>query len=105
MLSKTAPWLWLFQTMFFRCKILFKIWAAYDTPRHRVILKKGFIKAASQLGFEVVKTKPFLDSFYISMMSEKYKQSLFYFLKGLFIGASNLFSFSKNKLYTYVLKP
>ena len=68
----------------FDAKFYSKFWAAYDTPRHRVhFTKKGFIKAASQLGFEVVKTKPlFLDSFYISMMSEKYKQSLFYFLKG-----------------------
>ena len=70
----------------FDAKFYSKFWAAYDTPRHRVhFTKKGFIKAASQLGFDVVKTKPlFLDSFYISMMSEKYKQSLFYFLKGLF---------------------
>ena len=93
----------------FDAKFYSKFWAAYDTPRHRVhFTKKGFIKAASQLGFEVVKTKPlFLDSFYISMMSEKYKQSLFYFLKGLFIGAlSNLFFFFTKQAssHTYVLK-
>jgi ubiquinone/menaquinone biosynthesis C-methylase UbiE len=93
----------------FDAKFYSKFWAAYDTPRHRVhFTKKGFIKAAGQLGFEVVKTKPlFLDSFYISMMSEKYKQSLFYFLKGLFIGAlSNLFFFFTKQAssHTYVLK-
>jgi 2-polyprenyl-3-methyl-5-hydroxy-6-metoxy-1,4-benzoquinol methylase len=93
----------------FDAKFYSKFWAAYDTPRHRVhFTKKGFIKVASQLGFEVVKTKPlFLDSFYISMMSEKYKQSLFYFLKGLFIGAlSNLcFLFTKQaSSHVYVLK-
>ena len=93
----------------FDAKFYSKFWAAYDTPRHRVhFTKKGFIKAASQLGFEVVKTKPlFLDSFYISMMSEKYKQSPFYFLKGLFIGAlSNLFFFFTKQAssHTYVLK-
>ena len=93
----------------FDAKFYSKFWAAYDTPRHRIhFTKKGFIKAASQLGFDVVKTKPmFLDSFYISMMSEKYKQSLFYFLKGLFIGAlSNLFFFFTKQAssHTYVLK-
>ena len=93
----------------FDAKFYSKFWAAYDTPRHRVhFTKKGFIKAASQLGFEVVKTKPlFLDSFYISMMSEKHKQSLFYFLKGFFIGAlSNLsFLFTKQaSSHVYVLK-
>ena len=93
----------------FDSKFYSKFWAAYDTPRHRVhFTKKGFIKAANKLGFEVVKTKPlFLDSFYISMMSEKYKQSLFYFLKGFFIGTlSNLcFFFTKQaSSHVYVLK-
>jgi len=93
----------------FDSKFYSKFWAAYDTPRHRVhFTKKGFVKAANKLGFEVVKTKPlFLDSFYISMMSEKYKQSLFYFLKGFFIGTlSNLcFFFTKQaSSHVYVLK-
>ena len=93
----------------FDAKFYSKFWAAYDTPRHRVhFTKKGFIKAANQLGFDVVKTKPlFLDSFYISMMSEKYKQSLFYFLKGFFIGAlsSLCFLFTKQaSSHVYVLK-
>ena len=93
----------------FDSKFYSKFWAAYDTPRHRVhFTKKGFVKAANKLGFEVVKAKPlFLDSFYISMMSEKYKQSLFYFLKGFFIGAlSNLcFLFTKQaSSHVYVLK-
>ena len=93
----------------FDAKFYSKFWAAYDTPRHRVhFTKKGFVKAAKQLGFDVVKTKPlFLDSFYISMMSEKYKQSIFYFLKGFFIGAlSNLcFLFTKQaSSHVYVLK-
>ena len=93
----------------FDAKFYSKFWAAYDTPRHRVhFTKKGFVKAASKLGFDVVKTKPlFLDSFYVSMMSEKYKQSLFYFLKGFFIGTlSNLcFFFTKQaSSHVYVLK-
>tara|TARA_B100000161_G_scaffold170429_1_gene122146 strand:+ start:4795 stop:5640 length:846 start_codon:yes stop_codon:yes gene_type:complete len=93
----------------FDAKFYSKFWAAYDTPRHRVhFTKKGFVKAAKQLGFDVVKIKPlFLDSFYISMMSEKYKQSLFYFLKGFFIGAlSNVcFFFTKQaSSHVYVLK-
>jgi SAM-dependent methyltransferase len=93
----------------FDAKFYSKYWAAYDTPRHRVhFTKKGFVKAASKFGFDVVKTKPlFLDSFYISMMSEKYKQSLFYFLKGFFIGALSNFCFFFTKQassHVYVLK-
>jgi len=93
----------------FDAKFYSKFWAAYDTPRHRVhFTKKGFVKAAKQLGFDVVKIKPlFLDSFYISMMSEKYKQSFFYFLKGFLIGAlSNVcFFFTKQaSSHVYVLK-
>ena len=93
----------------FDSKFYSKFWAAYDTPRHRVhFTKKGFVKAANKLGFEVVKTKPlFLDSFYISMMSEKYKQSLFYFLKGFFIGTLSNFCFFFTKQassHVYVLK-
>ena len=93
----------------FDAKFYSKFWAAYDTPRHRVhFTKKGFVKAAKQLGFDVVKVKPlFLDSFYISMMSEKYKQSFFYFLKGLIIGALSNFSFFFSKQassHVFVLK-
>ena len=89
----------------FDAKFYSKFWAAYDTPRHRVhFTKKGFVKAAKQLGFDVVKIKPLLlDSFYISMMSEKYKQSFFYFLKGLFIGAlSNIFFFFSKQASSHV---
>tara|TARA_A100001011_G_scaffold28856_1_gene28047 strand:+ start:42316 stop:43161 length:846 start_codon:yes stop_codon:yes gene_type:complete len=89
----------------FDAKFYSKFWAAYDTPRHRVhFTKKGFVKAAKQLGFDVVKVKPlFLDSFYISMMSEKYKQSFFYFLKGFFIGAlSNIFFFFSKQASSHV---
>ncbi len=93
----------------FDAKFYSKFWAAYDTPRHRVhFTKKGFVKAANQLGFNVVKIKPlFLDSFYISMMSEKYKQSIFYFLKGFFIGTLSNFCFFFTKQassHVYVLK-
>ena len=89
----------------FDAKFYSKFWAAYDAPRHRVhFTKKGFVKAAKQLGFDVVKIKPlFLDSFYISMMSEKYKQSFFYFLKGFFIGAlSNIFFFFSKQASSHV---
>ncbi|NEN22128.1 class I SAM-dependent methyltransferase [Cryomorpha ignava] len=66
-------------------------WAAYDVPRHlwhfteknvRALLKKN--------GFEHIKTKPMIfDSYYVSMLSEKYKGSNL--IRGIFSGAiSNL---------------
>ena len=47
-----------------------------------------------KFGFQYVKTKPmFLDAFYISMMSEKYKNNNLFFVKGFVVGMmSNLFA-------------
>jgi len=47
-----------------------------------------------KFGFQCVKTKPmFLDAFYISMISEKYKNNKLFFVKGFVVGMmSNLFA-------------
>jgi hypothetical protein len=50
-------------------------WAAYDVPRHLYHFEINTIsKLLSGSGFELVKTLPMkFDSFYVSMLSEKYK--------------------------------
>jgi 2-polyprenyl-3-methyl-5-hydroxy-6-metoxy-1,4-benzoquinol methylase len=51
-------------------------WAAYDVPRHLYHYKKSLIRHAS-IKFDMKVTsirKMMLDSFYISMLSEKYKR-------------------------------
>ena len=68
-------------------------WAAYDVPRHRYHYSaRGIKKLMKSYGFECLKAKPMLlDAFYISIMSEKYKKSKLYFVKGIIFGlVSNL---------------
>jgi SAM-dependent methyltransferase len=63
-------------------------WAAYDVPRHLWHFAPAQVKTLFENGgFRLVKKyrMPF-DSFYISMMSEKYKKSQFGLIKGLCYG-------------------
>ena len=50
-------------------------WAAWDLPRHIYHFQPSTIKSLmARYGFELLATKPMLlDAFYISMLSEKYK--------------------------------
>ena len=63
-------------------------WAAFDVPRHlwhfsRTSIAKLF--APHQL--EVVKIKPmWFDAFYVSMLSEKYKDNKLYLISAFFVG-------------------
>ena len=80
----------------FDAKYYDRFWAAYDVPRHRFHYSKlGIKQTMKKFGFQCVKTKPmFLDAFYISMISEKYKNNKLFFVKGFVVGMmSNLFAF------------
>lgn len=65
-----------------------RFWAAYDVPRHlyhfspksmRVLMEKH--------GLQVIKTKPmWFDSFYVSMLSEQYKNGKSNTIKAFFVG-------------------
>ena len=70
-----------------------EFWAAYDVPRHLWHFNKDSIsKLVSKVSMEVVKTKPmYFDAFYVSLLSEKYKNGKMNFLKGIWMGMlSNL---------------
>ena len=70
-----------------------EMWAAYDVPRHRYHFSPAGLKSVmDNAGFDFIKKHPLLlDSYYISMLSEKYKESKLFFLKGLIVGfVSNL---------------
>lgn len=63
-------------------------WAAYDVPRHIWHFAPKQIKLLGEKHGFVLKSlhgMPF-DSFYVSMLSEKYKKSKFGLLKGMFYG-------------------
>ena len=70
------------------------MWAAYDVPRHRYHFSPAGLKSVmDNAGFDFIKKHPLLlDSYYISMLSEKYKKSKLFFLKGLIVGFVSNFS-------------
>jgi 2-polyprenyl-3-methyl-5-hydroxy-6-metoxy-1,4-benzoquinol methylase len=86
-----------------------KFWAAFDVPRHlwhfsKTAVDKLFSKENLQL-IQVVPMK--FDSFYVSLLSEKYKNGKMNFLKAFWIGwKSNRYG-SRNNEYSshiYVIK-
>lgn len=86
-----------------------KFWAAYDVPIHfwhfsKTAIKKLFQKEEMQL----VKILPMkFDSFYVSLLSEKYKTGKMNFVKAFFIGLQSNLKAKKNFEYSshiYILK-
>ncbi|HKR07150.1 MAG TPA: class I SAM-dependent methyltransferase [Bacteroidia bacterium] len=76
-------------------------WAAYDVPRHLYHFNLDSIKQLfenHQMKVEKFMTMPF-DAFYVSILSEKYKESNLGFIKGFFNGTRTLIKsfFDKQK--------
>ncbi|ESU24643.1 SAM-dependent methyltransferase [Flavobacterium enshiense DK69] len=70
-----------------------KFWAAYDVPRHLWHFSKTSIeKLFAMENMKLKKVLPMIfDSFYVALLSEKYKSGKMNFIKGFFIGLqSNL---------------
>lgn len=86
-----------------------RFWAAYDVPRHLWHFSKTSIKRLfSDVDMELKKVKPMrFDSFYVSLLSEKYKNGKMSFVKGFFIGlCSNVSGLFKNEFssHIYIIK-
>ncbi len=85
-------------------------WAAYDVPRHSYHFSPKSIKfLLEQKGFEVEAVKPmWFDSFYVSMLSEKYRYGKDNFINAVWVGLlSNikaLFSKKKCSSIIYVVR-
>ena len=84
-------------------------WAAYDVPRHLWHFSKTSIKklfAVQQM--DLVKILPMkFDSFYVSLLSEKYKTGKMNFIGGFLTGLKSNMKAKKNMEYSshiYVLK-
>lgn len=84
-------------------------WAAYDVPRHLwhfsiISIQKLFSKE----GLQLKKVKPmWFDSFYVCLLSEKYKTGKMNFIKGFFYGfLSNCSGIFKKEFssHIYVIK-
>lgn len=73
-------------------------WAAYDVPRHLHHFSPETMKSLMERhGLKIiVKKGMWFDSFYVSMLSEKYKAGKINYFKAFFIGlVSNLIAFLK----------
>jgi 2-polyprenyl-3-methyl-5-hydroxy-6-metoxy-1,4-benzoquinol methylase len=84
-------------------------WAAYDVPRHLWHFSKTSIdKIFSTFNLKLIKVLPMkFDSFYVSLLSEKYKTGKMNFLKAFWIGwKSNRYGNTKNEFssHIYILK-
>jgi len=86
-----------------------KFWAAYDVPIHFWHFSKTAIKLLSEkeeMKLEKVLPMKF-DSFYVSLLSEKYKSGKMNFVKAFFIGLQSNWKAKNNFEYSshiYILK-
>jgi len=82
-----------------------KFWAAYDVPRHLLHFDRNTIqKLLTKHGFEIETIKPMkFDSFYVSMLSEKYKNSKANLLNAFWIGFKSNFKALNSKEYSSLI--
>lgn len=81
-------------------------WAAYDVPRHLYHFSPASMEAlAKTKGFQIITIKPmWFDSFYVSMLSEQYKNGRNRYLHALLTGfISNLKAVFDNKKCSSVI--
>ncbi len=71
-----------------------EFWAAYDVPRHLWHFSRKSINKLISDNFTMIKIKPMIfDSFYVSLLSEKYKTGNKFSFKAPFIGLlSNIYA-------------
>jgi 2-polyprenyl-3-methyl-5-hydroxy-6-metoxy-1,4-benzoquinol methylase len=86
-----------------------EFWAALDVPRHLWHFNKESVsKLVSKYQMEVIKIKPmWFDSFYVSMLSEKYKNGKMNPIRGFWIGLlSNIKAISTKEASSliYIIK-
>ncbi len=86
-----------------------KFWAAYDVPRHLWHFSQKSIKLLfKKENMKVIKTKPMLfDSFYVSLLSEKYKNGKSNPLKAFLVGLKSNLKAKQTSEYSslkYIIK-
>ena len=86
-----------------------EFWAAYDVPRHLWHFSKTAIaKLFADQNMQLRKVKPmWFDSFYVALLSEKYKTGKMNFIKGFFIGLLSNWSGLQKKEFSshiYIIK-
>ncbi len=78
-----------------------KFWAAYDVPRHLWHFSKESMKNLFAENFQLKKIEPMIfDSFYVSLLSEKYKTGRKFSLKAFWIGLFSNIKAKRSKEYS-----
>ncbi|NNJ82764.1 MAG: class I SAM-dependent methyltransferase [Flavobacteriaceae bacterium] len=78
-----------------------KYWAAFDVPRHLWHFSGTSVKKLFEGKLDFVQTKPMIfDSFYVSLLSEKYKNGNSFSLRALGIGLWSNISAWRSKEYS-----
>lgn len=93
----------------FDAKYYKEFWAGYDVPRHLWHFSKTAVeKLFEKHEMKLIKVKPMLfDSFYVSLLSEKYKTGRQNMFKAFFVGLRSNIAAIRTKEYSshiYVLK-
>ncbi len=85
----------------FDAKYYKEFWAAYDVPRHLWHFSKESIKKLFSERFNLVKTEPMIfDSFYVSLLSEKYKSGKKFSINAFWIGLKSNLKANGTKEYS-----
>jgi SAM-dependent methyltransferase len=81
-----------------------EFWAAYDVPRHLWHFSKTAVRKLFASRFEFINYKPMLfDSFYVSLLSEKYKNNSSFSLRAIFVGLlSNLKGWTSKEYSSHI---
>lgn len=93
----------------FDAKYYGKFWAAYDVPIHFWHFSKTAVKLLFEKeGMQLKKVLPMkFDSFYVALLSEKYKTGKMNFIKAFFVGLRSNWKARKNFEYSshiYIIK-
>lgn len=93
----------------FDAKYYGEFWAAYDVPRHLWHFSKTAIeKLFAKENMKLIKILPMVfDSFYVSLLSEKYKNGKMNFIKAFYIGLKSNTKAKRNFEYSshiYIIK-
>lgn len=77
-------------------------WAAWDVPRHLWHFSKNSMQKISQThGFDLTHIQPmYFDSFYVSLLSEKYKNGKQNLLKAFWVGLRSNWKAKRTKEYS-----
>ncbi len=79
-------------------------WAAYDVPRHLWHFSPSSMKRLFSSGWRQLKTYPMIfDSFYVSLLSEKYKTGKSNFITAFYIGLLSNLKAARSKSYSSLI--